>query len=48
MFMFYEVLLVEGNLYYVSYYKCGCEYEPVKLKLNKEEFEKWKVGKVER
>ena len=46
--MYYEVLFVEDGLWYINFYEYGFEYKPTKVKLNKHEFEKWKIGKIEK
>ena len=43
----YSILFVEGDTYYTEFYKDGMEFKPTPLKMDKKEYEKWKVGKVE-
>ncbi|MCK9471771.1 MAG: hypothetical protein M0Q88_08475 [Bacilli bacterium] len=45
--MMYELLFVEGGIYYLRYYS-DAESKGVNLKLSRENYLNWKKGKIER
>lgn len=44
----YEILFIEDDIYYINFYANGIECPAIKLKLNKDVFNKWKINKIER
>lgn len=45
--LYYEIILIEKEQYYINFYAVGREYPPIKLKLDTNSYKKWKVGKIE-
>lgn len=44
----YEILFIECDLYYINYYKYGLEHPPITIKLDKDNYSKWKIDKLEK
>lgn len=39
----YEIVLIENDIYYINY-----ECPPIFIKLDKDSYSKWKIGKIEK